>query len=47
MEALYDFLKFAHVISFVFMSVPLFNLIVVNERVLLGIPFNYQVDRYM
>jgi hypothetical protein len=33
--------------SFVFMSIPLFNLIVVNERVLLGVPFNYHVDRYM
>jgi hypothetical protein len=29
------------------MSVPLFNLIVVNERALLGIPFNYYADRYM
>lgn len=47
METFYDLLKFLHVISFVFMSVPLFNLIVVNERVSLGIPFNYHVDRYM
>jgi uncharacterized membrane protein len=29
------------------MSVPLFNLIVVNERALLGVPFNYYADRYM
>jgi hypothetical protein len=29
------------------MSVPLFNLIVVNERALLGISFNYYADRYM
>jgi hypothetical protein len=29
------------------MSIPLFNLIVVNERALLGIPFNYYADRYM
>ena len=43
----YDILKFLHFISFVFMSVPLFNLIVVNERVLLGTSFIYQVDRYM
>ena len=33
--------------SFVFMSVPLFNLIVVNERALLGVSFNYYADRYM
>jgi hypothetical protein len=33
--------------SFVFMSVPLFNLIVVNERALFGSSFNYPVDRYM
>ena len=42
-----DLLKFLHVMSFVFMSVPLFNLIVVNERYLLGVSFNYYADRYM
>ena len=47
MDIFYDLLKFLHVISFVFMSVPLFNLIVVNERALLGISFNYYADRYM
>lgn len=47
MDFFYDLLKFFHVISFVFMSVPLFNLIVVNERALLGVSFNYHVDRYM
>ena len=47
MDIFYDLLKFLHVISFVFMSVPLFNLIVVNERTLLGISFNYYADRYM
>jgi hypothetical protein len=47
MDFLYDLLKFLHVIGFVFMSVPLFNLIVVNERALLGISFNYYADRYM
>lgn len=47
MDNLYDLLKFFHVLSFVFMSVPLFNLIVVNERALLGISFNYYTDRYM
>ena len=29
------------------MSIPLFNLIVVNERTLLGASFNYNTDRYM
>jgi hypothetical protein len=33
--------------SFVFMSVPLFNLIVVNERAFFSPSFNYSVDRYM
>ena len=47
MNWFYDLLKFIHVISFVFMSVPLFNLIVVNERALLGQSFNYYADRYM
>jgi hypothetical protein len=47
METLYDILKFFHVMSFVFMSVPLFNLIVVNERANLGVSFNYYADRYM
>lgn len=47
MDIFYDLLKFLHVISFVFMSIPLFNLIVVNERALLGISFNYYADRYM
>ncbi len=43
----YDVLKFLHVISFVFMSAPLFNLIIVNERVLMGKSFIYHIDRYM
>ncbi|MFQ6031635.1 MAG: hypothetical protein ACE5L7_02895 [Candidatus Aminicenantales bacterium] len=47
MDTLYDLLKFIHVIGFVFMSTPLFNLIVVNERALLGPSFNYSADRYM
>ena len=29
------------------MTVPLFNLIIVNERALLGVSFNYYADRYM
>jgi hypothetical protein len=47
MDVLYNIMKFTHVLAFVFMSTPLFNLIVVNERALLGSPFNYQTDRYM
>lgn len=47
MDILYDLSKFLHVIGFVFMSIPLFNLIVVNERTLLGVSFNYYTDRYM
>lgn len=47
MNTFYDLLKFFHVLSFVFMSVPLFNLIVVNERAVLGSSFNYHADRYM
>lgn len=47
MNILYDLLKFLHIMSFVFMSVPLFNLIVVNERAFFSSSFNYSVDRYM
>lgn len=47
MEIFYSVLIFLHVMGFVFMSTPLFNLIVVNERALLGSSFNYYADRYM
>ncbi len=47
MDVIYDLFRFLHVLSFVFMTVPLFNLIVVNERALLGVSFNYYADRYM
>lgn len=47
MDNLYHLLQVLHVLSFVFMSVPLFNLIVVNERAQLGAAFNYPADRYM
>lgn len=47
MEVFYNFSIFLHVMGFVFMSTPLFNLIVVNERALLGSSFNYNADRYM
>ena len=46
MEHIYNIAKFAHVIGFAFMSIPLFNLIVVNERALMGPSFNYETDRY-
>ncbi len=46
MEIFYSVLIFIHVMGFVFMSTPLFNLIVVNERALLGSSFNYYADRY-
>ena len=47
MDNLYQVLKLWHIISFVFMSIPLFNLIVVNERALMGSSFNFGTDRYM
>ena len=47
MGDLYQILKVWHVISFVFMSIPLFNLIVVNERALMGSSFNFGTDLYM
>ena len=46
MEHIYNIAKFLHVISFVFMSIPLFNLIIVNERALMGPSLNYETDRY-
>jgi len=47
MEVLYELLKAVHIISFVFMSIPLFNLIVVAERGKFGPDINYPVDIYM
>jgi hypothetical protein len=47
MENFYQVLKLWHILSFVFMSIPLFNLIVVNERALMGSSFIYGADRYM
>lgn len=47
MDIFYDLLRFFHVISFVFMCVLLFNLIVANERVMLGISFNYDADQHL
>jgi hypothetical protein len=47
MDIIYDLLRFVHVISFVFMCVLLFNLIVANERVMLGISFNFEADSHL
>ncbi len=47
MESVYQVLTFLYVLGFVFMAIPLFNLIVVNERALLGAAFEYHTDRYM
>lgn len=47
MENLDQILKLWHILSFVFMSIPLFNLIVVNERSLMGSSFNFGTDSYM
>ncbi len=42
----YQIVKFIHILSVVFMSAPLYNLIAENERALMGrAPF--KVDRYM
>jgi len=42
---LYEVLKFLHILAVVFMSAPLYNLIIVNERVRFG-KAHVQVDRY-
>lgn len=42
-----DLLIFVHILGVVFMSVPLYNLVLVNERALLGPGMVYAVDRYM
>ena len=42
----YQLLKFLHTMSFVFMAIPLFNLIVVNERAQIATAFDYYTDRY-
>lgn len=43
--SLYDLLKFLHILAVVFMAAPLYNLVVVNERVKFG-KAHIQVDRY-
>jgi len=46
METWLNLSAFIHIMGVVFMSAPLYNLIVVNERALLG-PMDYKLDRYM
>lgn len=46
-DTAYAALRTLHVLAFVFMSVPQFNLIRVNERAQLGSAFNYDADRYL
>jgi len=42
---MYDAIKFLHILTVVFMAAPLYNLIVVNERLRFG-KAPYAVDRY-
>ena len=41
----YNAVRFLHILAVVFMSAPLYNLIVVNERIRLG-KASFEVDRY-
>ncbi|MBI3013477.1 MAG: hypothetical protein HYY65_00095 [Candidatus Tectomicrobia bacterium] len=43
--SLYDFFKFLHILTVVFMAAPLYNLVVVNERARFG-KAHLQVDQY-
>ena len=47
MDIFYDFIRFLHVISFVFMCVLLFNLIIANERIMRGISFSFDADKHI
>jgi hypothetical protein len=47
MEDFLGLLKFVHILGFVFMSAPLYSLIMVNERGKFSSSFNYSVDRYL
>lgn len=47
MDNLFQVLKLMHILGFVFMSTPLFNLILVNERAALKAPQAYLPLRYM
>ena len=47
MDVWVNSLRFLHILTVVFMSAPLYNLIIVRERVLLGPSMTYPIDRYM
>lgn len=47
MDALSQLLKFLHILTAVFMSAPLYALIIVNERALMGAALSYKMDRFM
>lgn len=47
MEIGLPLLKLFHILGVVFMSAPLYSLIIVNERALMGGKMIYSVDRYM
>ncbi len=47
MESVSAILKVIHIVAVVFMSAPLYALVIVNERALLGPKLIYAVDRYM
>ena len=46
MDSLYEVVKFLHILPVIFMSAPLYNLIVVGERARFG-KASIQVDRYL
>lgn len=46
MDSLYEVMRFLHILPVIFMSAPLYNLIVVSERVRFG-KASVQVDRYL
>jgi hypothetical protein len=47
MDGLLQVLKFFHVLTMVFMSAPMYSLVIVNERALFSAKMIYQVDRYI
>lgn len=44
---IYNLLKLIHILGVVFMSAPLYSLVIVNERALFSPMMVYSVDRYM
>lgn len=47
MEAFGQLLKFIHILTVVFMSAPMYALVIVNERALMGAAMSYKMDRFM